>query len=241
NNNRVKHWSGRMDSLTQTKTGQMTWSVSLSALTTQRDCLVSHRHRKCEWNNFLFSSFLAPEVETSKNQQKSAKIHDGTLPSSSLYGIYKVVLKRKLTEKTSGTERGENAECRFLISEIKNLEVYKNIDAKKTLNKLLFPGCLLHALVSEKIVCVLYQCRQEYSKTEKKRHAVTVCKVRSQRENHIIVATRKQNRKIQYLLRTLVRDVRVQDKSQHLKEEAEGTKSSGGPDPEKLLMKLYKA
>ncbi|KFQ83291.1 hypothetical protein N337_08178, partial [Phoenicopterus ruber ruber] len=220
------------DSLTQTKRGQMTWSVSLSALTTQRDCLVSQRHRKCELNNFLFNSFLAMEVETSKNQ---ICFHNGTLPSSSLYGIYKVVLKRKLTEKTSGIERGENAERRFLTSEIKTL------GAKKTLNKLLFLGCLLHAIVSEKIVCILYQSRQKYSKTEKKRHAVTVYKVRSQRENHIIIATRKQNRKIHYLVKTHVREVRVQVKAQHLKGESEGTKSSRGPDPEKLTIKLYKA
>ncbi|KFM07224.1 hypothetical protein AS27_06957, partial [Aptenodytes forsteri] len=226
------------DSLTQTKRGQMTWSVSLSALTTQRDCLVSQRHRKCELNNFLFNSFLALEVETSKNQ---ICFHNGTLPSSSLCGIYKVVLKRQLIERTSGIERGENAEPRFLISEIKNLEVHKNIDAKKMLNKLLFLGCLLHALVSEKIVCILYQRRQKYRETEKKRHAVTAYKVRSQRENRIIIATRKQNRKIHYLLRTHVREVRVQVKAQHLKGESEGTKSSRGPDPEKLLIKLYKA
>ncbi|KFR02100.1 hypothetical protein Y956_05501, partial [Nipponia nippon] len=226
------------DSLTQTKAGQMTWSISLSALTTQRDCLVSQRHRKCQLNNFLFSSFLTLEVETSKNQ---ICFHNGTLPSSSWYGIYKVVSKRKLIEKTSGTEREENAERRFLISEIKKLEVYKNISAKKMLNKLLFLGCLLHALVSEKIVCILYQCRQKYGKTEKKRHAVTVYKVRSQRENHILIGTRKQNRKIHYLLRTHVR--RVQVKAQCLKGESEGTKSSREVQrsPEKLLINLYKA
>ncbi|KFV47973.1 hypothetical protein N328_11173, partial [Gavia stellata] len=225
------------DSLTQTKRGQMTWSVSLSALKTQRDCLVSQRHRKCELNNFLFKSFLALEVETSKNH---IRFHNGTLPISSLDGIYKVVLKRKLIEKTSGTERGENAERRFLVTEIKNLEVYKNISAKKMLNKLLLLGCLLHALMSEKIACMFCQCRQKYSKT-KKRHAVTVYKVKSQRENHIVIGTRKQNRKIHDLLRTHVREVRVQVKAQHLKEESEGTKSSRGPDPEKLLIKLYKA
>lgn len=226
------------DSLTQTKRGQMTWSVSLSASTTQREFLVSQRHRKCEPSNFPFNSFLALEVETSKNQ---VYFHNGTLASSSLCEIYKVVLKRKLTEKTSGIERGENGKRRFRISEIKNLEVYKNTDAKKMLNKLLFLGCLLHALVSEKIVGILYQCRQKYSKTEKKRQAVTVYKVRSQRENHIIIATRKQNRKIHYLLRTHVREVRVRVKAQHLKGESEGTKSSRGPDPEKLLIKLHKA
>ncbi|KFZ51915.1 hypothetical protein N321_08672, partial [Antrostomus carolinensis] len=218
-------------SLTQTKRGQMTWSSSFSALTTQRDCLVSQRHRKCELKNFLFNSFLALEVKTSKNQ---ICFHNGTLPSRSLYGIYKVVLKRKLTEKTSRTGRGENAERRFLISEIKNLEVHTNIGAKKMLNKLLFLGCLLHALVSEKVVCILYQGRQKYSKTEKKRHAVTVYKVGSQRENHFIIATGKQNRKIHYLPRTHVREVRVQVKAQHLKGNSEGTKSSRGPDPEKL-------
>ncbi|CAM9403614.1 unnamed protein product [Bubo scandiacus] len=223
------------DSLTQTKRGQMTWSISLSALTTQRSSLVRQRHRKCELNNSLFNSFLALEVENSKNQ---ICFHNATLPSSSLYGIYKVVLKRKLIEKTSGIEGGGNAERRFLISEINSLEVYKNIGAKKMLNKLLFLGCLLHAVVSEKIVCILYQCRQKYSKTEKKRHAVTAYKVRSQRENCIVIATRKQNRKIHYFLRTQVREVRVQVKAQHLKGESEGTNSSRGPDPE---IKLYKA
>ncbi|KFZ49853.1 hypothetical protein N338_04143, partial [Podiceps cristatus] len=224
------------DSLTQTKRGQMTWSTSLLALTTQRDCLVSQRHRKCELNNFLFNSFLALEVETSKKQ---ICFLNGTLPSSSfirdLYGIYRVVLKRKLTEKTSGIEREENAESTlreenvestFIISEIKNL------GAKKMLHELLFLGCLLHALVSEKIVCILYQCRQKYSKMDKKRHAVTVSKVRSQRKKSIKIATRKQNRVL--LLKTRVREVRVQVKAQHLKEESEGTKSSRRPDPEKL-------
>ncbi|KFQ58885.1 hypothetical protein N334_13632, partial [Pelecanus crispus] len=224
--------------LTQTKRGQMTWSVSLSALTTQRDCLVSQRHRKCELNNFFFSSFLALEVEKGKNQ---ICFHNGTLPSSSLYAICKAVLKRKLTEKTSGIERGENAERKFLICEIKNLELYKNTGTKKMFNKLLFLGCLLHTLVSEIIVCILCQYRQKYSKTEKKRHAVTVYKVRSQRENRIIIATRKQNRKIHYLLRTHVREVGVQVKAHHLKGESEGTKSSRGPDPGKLQIKLYKA
>ncbi|KFV51062.1 hypothetical protein N341_11035, partial [Tyto alba] len=223
------------DSLTQTKRGQMTWSISFFALKTQRDSLVSQRHRKCELNNFLLNSFLALEVETTKNQKC---FHNATLPSSSLYGIYKVVLKRKLTEKLSGIERRGNAERRFLICEINNLEVYKNIGAKKMLNKLLFLGCLLHTVVSEKIVCILYQCRQKYSKTKKKRHGVTVYKVRSPRENCIVIATRTQNRKIHYFLRTRVRDVRVQFKAQHLKGEAEGTKSSRGPDPE---IKLYKA
>ncbi|KFP93433.1 hypothetical protein N329_06935, partial [Haliaeetus albicilla] len=222
-------------SFIQTKRGQMKWSISSSALTTQRDCLVSQRHRKCEPNNFVFNLFLILEVETSKNQ---ICFHNGIFPSGSLYGIYKVVLKRKLIEKTSGIERGEDAERRFLISEINNLEVYKNIGTKKMLNKLLFLGCLLHAVASEKIVCILYQHRQKYSKTEKKRHAVTAYKVRSQRENRIIVATRKQNRKIHYLLTTQVREVRVQIKAQHLKAESEGNKSNRGPDPE---IKLYKA
>ncbi|XP_026711723.1 pro-neuregulin-4, membrane-bound isoform isoform X1 [Athene cunicularia] len=218
------------DSLTQTKRGQMTWSISLSALTTQRGSLIRLKHRKCELNNSLFNSFLALVIETSKNQ---ICFHNATLPSSSLYGIYKVVLRRKLIEKTSGTERG-NAEHRFLISVINNLEVYKNIGAKKMLNRLLFLWCLLHAVVSEKIVCILYQHRQKYRKTEKKRHAVTAYKVR--RENCIVIDTRKQNRKIHYLLRTHVREVQV--KAQHLKGESDGTKSSRGPDPE---IKLYKA
>lgn len=222
-------------SFIQTKRGQMKWSISFSALTTQIDCLVSQRHRKCESNNFVFNLFLTLEVETSKNQ---ICFHNGIFPSGSLYGICKVVLKRKLIEKTSGIERGDDAERRFLISEINNLEVYKNVGAKKMLNKLLFLGCLLHAVASEKMVCILYQHRQKYSKTEKKRHAVTAYKIRSQRENRIIVATRKQNRKIHYLLRTQVREVRVQIKAQHLKAESEGTKSSRGPDPE---IKLYKA
>ncbi|KFP34942.1 hypothetical protein N324_05668, partial [Chlamydotis macqueenii] len=226
------------DYLTQAERGQMPRSVSLSALTTQRDCLVSQRRRKYHLNNFLFNSFLALEVENSKNQ---ICFHNGTLPSSSLYGIYKAVLKRKLMEKTSGIERKENAEHRFLISEIKNLKVYKNIGAKKTLSELLFLGCLLHALMSEKMVCVLYQCRQKHSKIEKKRLAVTVYKVRSQRENRIIIATRKHNRKIHHLLGTHVREVRVQVTAQPLKGECQGTKSSRGPGLEKLLIKLYKA
>jgi len=230
------------DSLTGTKRGQMTWSISLSASTTRRDSLVSQRRRKRELNNCLFNSFLALVFETSKNQ---ICFHNGMSPSSSFYGICTVVLKRKLIEKTSGRERGENAEHRFLISEIKNLEVYENIGAKKMLNNLLFPGHLLHILVSEKTVCILYRCRQKYSKTEKKRHAVTVYKVRSQRENRIIIAARKQNSKIHSLLRTrareVLREVRLQVKVQHLKGESEGTKSSEGPDPERLPMKLYKA
>ncbi|KFQ36156.1 hypothetical protein N332_07815, partial [Mesitornis unicolor] len=218
------------------KRGQMTWSISLSVLTTQRECLVSLRHRKCELNNFLFNLFLALEIETIKNQ---ICFHNGILPTNSLDGIYKVVLKRKLIGKTSGIEKGENAECRFLISQIKNLEMYKNICAKKMLNKLLFVGFLQHALVSEKIMCIFYQCRQKYSKTEKDRHAVTVYKV-SQRKKHMIISTRKQNRKIDYLL-THIREVRVQVKGQHLKGESEGTKLTRGTDPEKLLIKLFKA
>lgn len=50
------------------------------------------------------------------------------------------------------------------------------------LNKLLFLGCLQHAVVAEKAVCTLYQCRQQHSGMGKKRHLGTVCKVRSQRE-----------------------------------------------------------
>lgn len=50
------------------------------------------------------------------------------------------------------------------------------------LNKLLFLGCLLHALVSEKAVYTLYQCRKKHSGRGKKRHLGTVRKVRSQRE-----------------------------------------------------------
>ncbi|KFO74162.1 hypothetical protein N303_01401, partial [Cuculus canorus] len=230
--------SSLQDSLTQTKREQMTWAFSLSALTTERDGLVSQRHRKRELNNFLFNSFLALEVETSTNQ---ICFHNDTFPSSSLYGIYKVVLKRELMEKTSEIEKGENAEHRFLTSEIKDLEVCKNIGAKKILNKLLFLGCLLHALVLEKTVCILYQCRQKYSKTEKKIHAVAVYKVRSKKENHIVVVTRKQNRKIQYFLRSYVREIRIQVKAQHLKEESQGTKSCRGPDPQKSLIKLCKA
>ncbi|KFV61042.1 hypothetical protein N307_11160, partial [Dryobates pubescens] len=218
----------------QTKRGQMTWSISLSALTTQKDCLVSQRHRNHELNNFLFNSCLSLEVEISKTQIHS---HNGLLPSSSLYGICKAVSKRKLIEKTEGFERGENAEYRF-ISEINNPEVYKSIGAKKILTKLFLRG-LLCALVSEKTVCILYQCSQKYSKIHKKRHAVTLYKVRSQRENCGIVTTRKGNRKIHYyLLRTPVKDIRLHIKAQHLKKEIEGTKSSGGPDPK---LKSYKA
>ncbi|KFQ44198.1 hypothetical protein N333_02508, partial [Nestor notabilis] len=216
--------------LARAKSRQMTWSVSLSALTTQKDCLASQKHRNRELNDSLFDSFLALEAETSTNQKC---FHNGTLASSSLYRIFKVVLKRKLIEKTSGIEREENAECRFLMSEIKSLEVYKGIGAQKTLNKLLFLGCLLHALMG-----ILYQYRQNHSKAEKKRHAVTVYKVRRSSENCIITATRKQNRKIHYLLRTHGREVGVQVIIQHPKRETEGTKSSRRPDAE---IKLHKA
>lgn len=47
--------------------------------------------------------------------------------------------------------------------------------------------------------------------------------------------------KIHYLLRTHVRETTVHIKAQHLKVESEGTKSSTAPDPENLLIKLYKA
>ncbi|KFV94033.1 hypothetical protein N326_09111, partial [Eurypyga helias] len=216
------------DSLTHTKRGQMTWSISLSASIAQRDCLVSQRHSKCVLNSFLFYSFLPLEVEISTKQ-----VCFCTLRSSSLYRIYKAVLKRKLIEKASGIERGYNAEHRFLTSDIKNFEVCKNIAAKKMSNKLLlFLGCLLHVLVPEEIVCIFYQCRQKYSETEKTRHAVTGYKVRDQREHRIIVATRKQTRTIHYLLRAHARECRVPVKPQHLKGESEDTKSSRGPDPE---------
>lgn len=216
----------------------MTWSFSLSALMTQRDRMGSQRHRKCELNNFIFNSFLSLEVATRK---KHTYFHNGTLPSSSLYGIYNVVLKRKFIEKISGFQRGENAECRYLISEIKKMEVYKNVGAKKNLNKLQFLGCLLHALLSEKILCILYQCRQKYSKTEKKRHSATVYTVRSQGENHNIKTIRKQHRKIHYFLRIHFREVGAQVKAQHLQGKSESIKSSRGPDPEKFLIMLYKA
>ncbi|KFU87181.1 hypothetical protein M959_05205, partial [Chaetura pelagica] len=225
------------DSVTQRKRDQMTWSVSPSALTTRRDYLVSQKHRKCKLYHFLCNSFLALEVETSKNQ---IHFHNGKLPGSLLYGIYKVGLKRKLIDKTSGIEGRQKAECRFLTSVMKNLEVNKKIDGKKMLNKLLFLGCLLHALASKKKVCISCQCRQKYSKTERTRHAVTACKVRRQRKKHIIAA-RNQNRTKCYILRTQVREVRVQVKAEYLKREPKGTKSSGGPDPEKLLIKFYKA
>lgn len=52
------------------------------------------------------------------------------------------------------------------------------------------------------------------------------------------MATRTQTRIIHYLLKTPVREVRVQVSAQHVKGESEGTKSGGGPDPE---TKLYKA
>ncbi|XP_035191504.1 pro-neuregulin-4, membrane-bound isoform isoform X1 [Oxyura jamaicensis] len=226
------------DSLTLAKRGQMTWSFSLSALMTQRDQMGSQRHRKWELNNFIFNSFLSLEVATRK---KHTYFHNGTLPSSSLYGIYNVVLKRKFIEKIPGFQRGENAECRFLISKIKKLEVYKNVGAKKNLNKLQFLGCLLHALVSEKILCILYQRRRKHSKTEKKRHNATVYKVRSQGENRNIKTIRKQHRKIHYFLRTHFREVGAQVKAQHLQGKSESIKASRGPDPEKLLTTLYKS
>lgn len=224
--------SSLRDSLAQTERGRMTWSISLPALTTKRDCLISQSHKKHERNNFLFNSFLALEVETSKNQ---VCFQNGALPSCSLYRTYEVVLKRKLIEKTSGIERGENVECRSFLSEINNLEVYKNIGAKQMFSKLLFLGCLFHVLVSEKTVCILYQCSQKYSKTVKKRHAVTACKVRSQQGNHITIAAQTQTSNTHYLLRTRVR---VHVKAQHLKGESQGTKLSRGPDAE---TKSYKA
>lgn len=101
------------------------------------------------------------------------------------------------------------------------------------LKKLLFLGCLPHALVG-----ILYQYKQNHSKAERKRHAVTVYKVRSSSEICIITATRKQNRKIHYLNRIHGREAGVQVIIQHLKGETEGTKSSRGPDPE---IKLHKA
>lgn len=52
------------------------------------------------------------------------------------------------------------------------------------------------------------------------------------------MATRTQTRKIHYLLKTPVREVRVQVSIQHVKKESESTKSGRGPDPE---IKLYKA
>ncbi|KFO87338.1 hypothetical protein N320_09311, partial [Buceros rhinoceros silvestris] len=210
--------SSLQDSLAQTERGQMTWSISLPALTTQRDCQVSQSHKKHEWNNFLFNSFLALQAESSKNP---VCFQNGTLPSCSLYRTYEVVLKRKLIEKTSGSERGENVECGSFLSEINNLEEYKNTGAKQMFSKLLFLGCLLHVLVSEKTACILYQCSQKYSKTVKKRHAVKACKVRSQQENHITVAARTQTGNTHCLLRTRVG---VHVKVQHLKGESQGTK-----------------
>lgn len=220
------------DSVAQTERGQVTWSISLPALTTQRDCLVSLSHKKHEQNNFLFNSFLALEVETSKNQ---ICFQNGTLSSCSLYRIYKVVLKRKLIEKTPGIERGGNVECGSFSSEINNLEVYKNMGAKQMFSKLLFLGCLLHVLVSEKTACILYQCSQKYSQTVRNSHAVTACEVRSQQENHIAVAARRQTGNTHYLLRTRVR---VHVTAQHREGESQGTQSSRGPDAE---TKSYKA
>lgn len=52
------------------------------------------------------------------------------------------------------------------------------------------------------------------------------------------MATRTQTGKIHYLLKTPVRDVKVQVSTQHVKKESESTKSGRGPDPE---IKLYKA
>lgn len=216
----------------------MARSLSLSALMTQRDWMGGQRHRNCELNNFIFNSFLSLEVATRK---KCTYFHNGTLPSSSLYGIYNTVLKRKFIEKISGFQMGENAECMFLIFEIKKMEVYKNGSAKKNLNKLQFLGCLLYALLSEKILCILYQYRRKYSKTEKKRHNATVCKVRSQGKKRNIKTIRKQHRKIHYFLRIHFREVGAQVKAWHLKGKSESIKSSRGPDPEKFLIKLYKA
>lgn len=52
------------------------------------------------------------------------------------------------------------------------------------------------------------------------------------------MGTRTQTRKIHYLLKTPVREVRVPVSAQHVKGESEGTKSGRGPGPE---IKLYKA
>ncbi|XP_027553935.1 pro-neuregulin-4, membrane-bound isoform isoform X1 [Neopelma chrysocephalum] len=86
--------------------------------------------------------------------------------------------------------------------------------------------------------CTLYPCRQKSSGAEKESPAVTGCEVRSQRENCAIITTGTQTRKIHYLPRTHVREVRVPVNAQHLKGESEGIKSSTGPDPE---IRLYKA
>ncbi|KAI1235025.1 hypothetical protein IHE44_0002656 [Lamprotornis superbus] len=120
------------------------------AFTTQRERLVSQRHRKCELNNFLFNLFLVLEAETSK--------------------------KAKYVSIMAHYQAGEKIQNRFLISERNNLKIYKNKGAEKMLNKLLFLGCLQHAVVSEKAVCTLYQCRQQHSGMGKKRHLGTVRK-----------------------------------------------------------------
>nr|XP_013812684.1 PREDICTED: uncharacterized protein LOC106496530 isoform X1 [Apteryx mantelli mantelli]XP_013812685.1 PREDICTED: uncharacterized protein LOC106496530 isoform X2 [Apteryx mantelli mantelli] len=230
------------DSLTQAKRGGMTWSVSPSVLMTQRNWWGSQRHSKYELNIFFSNSFLVLEVENSKKQ---IRFHNDISPASSLCGIYRVVLKRKLIEKTSGIERRKNAECRFLISERKKMQFFTHTGSKKNSNKLVFLGCQLHALVPGKIVCILNQCRQEHRKTEKKGHTVTAYKLRSERANHTVIGTRKQNREIRYLLRTHAREAAVQVKAEHLQRDSEDIKSiplsGGGPDPDKFSIKFCKA
>lgn len=219
------------DYITRAKRGQMTWSVSLSPLMTQREWLGTERHRKHELNSPTFISFLPLEVVTRKTNMY---LYSSTSPSSSLRGIYDV-LKKKL-EKTSGSEREENAECRFLISEIKEKKVCKNEGRKKNVSKCQFLGRVLHALTSEMIVCILHTRRCKHSKTKKKRQSVTVHTVRSQRENRNTTAIRKQQRKMYYFLRTHVKEAGVRVKAQHLQEDIQSTR-----DPEPEMFQLYKA
>lgn len=187
--------------VTRAKRSQVIWSVSLSPLMTQREWLGTERHRKHDLNSPTFISFLPLEVVTRKNKMY---LYSSTSPSSPLCGIHHVVLKKKL-EKISGSEREENAECRFLISEIREKKVCKNKGGKENVNKSQFLGCLLHALASEKVVCILHTRRCKYSKTKKKRQSVTVYTVRSQGENRNVAAIRKQQRKMYYFLRTHVK------------------------------------
>lgn len=63
---------------------------------------------------------------------------------------------------------------------------------------------------------------------------VCVCDAEGEKStrNHIVMASRTQTRIIHYLLKTPVREGRVQVSAQHVKGESEGTKSGKGPDPE---------
>lgn len=218
--------------MARAKRSQVTWSVSLSPLMTQREWLGTERHRRHELNSPTFISFLALEVVTKTKTNMHS--YSSTSPSSSLCGIDHAVLKKKL-ENISGSEREENAECRFLISEIRGKKGSRKEGGKEDVNQSQFLGRLLYALASEKIAYILHTRRCKHSKEKKERQSVTVYTVRSQGENNNITANSKQ-RKMYYFLRTHVKEAGVRVKAQHLQENIQSTR---GPEPE--TFQLYKA